>query len=167
MSTDRIAQTTPAPTNPDELAVRIEEEIDRLRRHRPHLSARLDRAASILILHLSCPRQRPIRVRVGEGRPRRFLVNGSGGSVYLVDPETWKCSCPDFHRRDAACKHALACYVLVRASRPAPKLPACTACGQRFRHGELIEITHEDGSLTWFPGDRLCKACVVAHGGIS
>jgi len=166
LSTERLTQAPARNTTPDDLAGRIEEELGRLREKRPALSDRIDRAEYILVTHLACPRQRPIRVRVRQGRPR-FLVNGSGGSVYVVDPGTWGCSCPDHHRRDATCKHAIAAYVLVRASRPTPKLPACTACGGRFRHGELIEVTHEDGSLTWFPGDLLCKACVRDHGGIS
>ncbi len=152
--------------SPDELAARIEGEIDRLRRKRPALGERLDRAANLLVTHLSCRRQGVIRVRVSGGRPR-FLVKGSGGGVYVVDPTSWGCSCPDFHRRGKGCKHALACYVLARASRPAPKLPACTSCGDRFPHGELTEVTHDDASLTWFPGDLLCEGCVRACGGIS
>ncbi|MDP8952543.1 MAG: SWIM zinc finger family protein [Actinomycetota bacterium] len=169
MTTPRVTPAPPALNlHLEELAERIERELERLRKKRPHLSDRIDRAANIVVTHLSCRRQRHqvIRVRIGKGRSR-FLVSGSGGAVYSVDPADWTCSCPDHHRRDAACKHALACYLLVRASRPLPKLPACTACGQRFPHGELIEITHEDESLTWFPGDLLCKACVRDHGGIS
>lgn len=168
MTTDRIAQA-PAPTTPDdELAVRIEEEVDRLRKKRPHLQARIDRAANILVTHLACPRQRPIRVRVRQGRPR-VLVNGSGGSVYAVDPRTWDCSCPDHHRRDGICKHGIAVYVLVRASRPrpAPQLLGCTSCSKVLPASELIEVTHEDESLTWFPGDLLCKVCIVTMCGIS
>ncbi|PLS85065.1 MAG: hypothetical protein CYG60_14575 [Actinobacteria bacterium] len=151
---------------PDELARRIEAEIERLRAKRPALGERLNRAANLLVTHLSCRRQGVIRVRVRQGRPR-LLVSGSGGAVYVVDPADWSCSCPDAHRRGKGCKHSLACYVLVRTSRPAPKLPACTACGDRFPHGELVEVTHEDASLTWFPGDALCAGCIQAHGGIS
>ena len=69
--------------------------------------------------HLSCRRQRVIRVRVRDGRTR-FLVSGSGGAVYVVNPADWSCSYPDHHRRGAGCKHALACRALWRASaRPA------------------------------------------------
>ncbi len=163
MTTESIPQP-PAPL--DALVERIEREIERLREKRPHLQARIDRAANLLVTHVSCPRQHVIRVRIRQGRPR-FLVNGSGGAVYSVDPSDWSCSCPDHHRRGGICKHGIAVYVLVRASRPAPKLPACTSCGGRFPHAQLVEVTHDDGSLTWFPGDLLCKGCVVAHGGIS
>ncbi len=158
---------TPAP---DDLAARIEEEIARLREKRPHLSKRIDRAEGILVLHLALKKHRPIRARVGEGRTRRFLVTGSRGATYVVDPSDWSCSCPDHHRRDGAvCKHALSCYVLERASRPrpAPELVPCTSCRKVLPASSLVEVTHEDESLTWFPGDRLCKACVVATGGIS
>ncbi len=165
--TERKSSASPPArtTDPDELAAKIQEEIDRLRKKRSGLLDRIGRAERILVLHLSCPRQRPIKVRVRQGRPR-FLVNGSGGSVYSVDPEAWTCSCPDFHRRGKGCKHALSCYVLVRASRP-PKLPSCTACGGRFPHAELVEIMEDDESLTWFPGDKLCKSCLLECGGIS
>lgn len=106
-----------------QVAEAVERELDRLRAARPHLSARIERAGNILVAHLSCKGsgQRVIRVRVGAGGQARFLVHGSGGAVYTVDPVGWQCSCPDAHRRGKGCKHALACWVLWRASaRPAP-----------------------------------------------
>ncbi len=101
------------------IAERIERELERVRAARPALSSRISRAEGIVVTHLSCRRQRLIRVRVRDGRPR-FLVSGSKGAVYVVDPASWGCSCPDHHRRGAGCKHALACWALWRASaRPA------------------------------------------------
>ncbi len=101
------------------IAERIEQELDRLRAARPALATRIDRAGNILVTHLSCRRSNVIRVRVGADGPR-FLVSGSGGAVYVVDPANWSCSCPDHHRRGRGCKHALACWALGRASaRPA------------------------------------------------
>ncbi len=101
------------------IAERIERELDRVRAARPGLASRIERAESIIVTHLSCRRQRVIRVRVCDGRAR-FLVSGSGGAVYLVDPASWACSCPDAHRHGRGCKHALACWALWRASaRPA------------------------------------------------
>ncbi len=101
------------------IAERIEQELDRLRRFadaaRPALATRIDRAGDILVTHLSCRRSNVIRVRVGADGPR-FLVSGSGGAVYVVDPASWECSCPDAHRRGKGCKHALACWALWRAS---------------------------------------------------
>lgn len=162
---DRSIPQAP-PASLDALTEKIEREIVRLKKWRPDLSDRVDRAANLLVTHLSCRRQRLIRVRVRRGRPR-ILVSGSRGAVYVVDPETWNCTCPDFHRRNAQCKHALAAYALARAARPTPKLPSCTSCEGRFPHAELIEVTHDDGSLTWFPGDLLCQTCIVTMGGIS
>ena len=101
------------------VAARIEQELARVRAARPTLASRISRAENILVTHLSCRRQRTIRVRVSGGRAR-FLVSGSEGAVYVVDPASWSCSCPDHHRRGAGCKHALACWALWRASaRPA------------------------------------------------
>ncbi len=103
----------------DTIAERVEQELERLRAARPRLDSRISRAENILVTHLSCRRQRVIRVRVSGGRAR-FLVRGSGGAVYVVDPASWGCSCPDAHRHGKGCKHALACWALRRASaRPA------------------------------------------------
>ncbi len=110
MDTITVAQT---------IAERIERELERVRAARPALSSRISRAESIVVTHLSCRRQRVIQVRIRDGRAR-FLVSGSGGAVYVVDPATWGCTCPDHHRRGAGCKHAIACWALWRASaRPA------------------------------------------------
>ncbi len=48
-----------------------------------------------------------------------------------------------------------------------PEAPRLHELRGRFRHGELIEVTEDDASLTWFPGDLLCKACVLECGEIS
>jgi hypothetical protein len=106
----------------ERLAERAEEEISRLRQIRPALSSRIDRAATILVMHLSSPRSlKTMRVRVGAGGPRFLVASGStssAGAVYVVDPHTWSCSCPDYHRRNGgACKHAIAAYVLWRCAR--------------------------------------------------
>ncbi len=103
------------------VAETVERILGRLKAARPRLAERISRAENILVTHLSCRRQREIRVRVRDGRAR-FLVSGSKGAVYVVDPASWGCSCPDHHRRGAGCKHALACWALWRASsRPATR----------------------------------------------
>ena len=99
-----------------DVAEAVERELERLKAARPHLAERVSRGENILVTHLSCRRQRLIRIRVGrDGRPR-FLVSGSAGAVYVVNPGDWSCSCPDHHRRGVGCKHALACFALAKAA---------------------------------------------------
>jgi hypothetical protein len=103
------------------MAAAVEREIERLRELRPALESRLDRASGLLVTQVSCPpRSRPVRVRV-HGEKAWFLVNSlaSAGAVYSVDPANWRCSCPDFNRRNQACKHVLAAYVLKRVAQGA------------------------------------------------
>ena len=138
------------------VAARIEQELARVRAARPHLAARVSRAENILVTHLSCRRQRLIRVRVDRDGRARFLVSGSGGAVYVVDPAGWSCTCPDFHRRGAACKHSIACWALRRASaRPAPP---CSSCGAE---AAAVEVGPEQAewSLEVSEGERLCRPC--------
>ena len=106
----------------------MEREIEILRRLRPALEARIDRAATILVTHLSSPGGRVMKVRIGCNRAPTFLVrSANGGGVYAVDPGTWECSCPDWRRRSGgACKHGIACYVLWRAGKGLAAL--CPAC---------------------------------------
>ena len=95
----------------------VERVLARLAEVRPHLAERIARAENIVVAHLSylsCGRQRLIRVRVRDGRAR-FLISGSKGAVYVVNPGDWSCNCPDHHMRGAGCKHALASWALWRA----------------------------------------------------
>ncbi len=118
-------------TSLEQIAQRVEEELERLRELRPALDARIDRASSILVGHLASRRARILKVRIGADRRPRVLVTstspGSAGAIYVVDPTDWSCSCPDYHRRggEGVCKHGIAAYVLWRAARhPA----GCGAC---------------------------------------
>ncbi len=167
----------------DAVAERVERELERVRAARPALSSRVSRAESIVVAHLSCRRQRLIRIRVSGGRAR-FLVSGSGGAVYVVDPTDWSCTCPDHHRRSAACKHSIACWALWRASaRPAiaaggmehvgeivgravpALLRSCASCSVRLTGGELIEVGPEQAehSIEVREGERYCRACARRH----
>lgn len=148
---------------------RIEEEIARLREMRPALDYLIDRATDILLTHLSCPRQRVIRVRVGlDGRPK-FLVASLNerGATYVINPLLWACSCPAFHRRGRPCKHSLAAYVLWRAAQPMVRKRTCSSCKERFPQGQMTEVQEEYESLPWFVGDMLCNGCVAAYGEIA
>jgi hypothetical protein len=112
------------------IAESVEQELARVRAARPSLASRISRAENILVTHHSSRRQRVLRVRTYGGRAR-FLVSGSGGAVYVVDPASWSCLCPDHHRRGAACEHSIACWALWRvlqAARPASLAPSSRAC---------------------------------------
>ncbi len=118
-------------SNQDRIAEAVEREIEVLRELRPALSSRLDRAAALLVGQLSLPpHSRPLKVRIGADGQPRFLVASlaSPGVVYQVDVNSFSCSCPDYHRRNQACKHALAAYVLKRVAREARPRKGCAAC---------------------------------------
>ena len=125
MSEARLPQA-PARKHPeapplDVLGERIEEELARLREARPILDARIDRAATIVVVQLSSsPRTRPIKCRIRRGGKRVLLVASlrAGGVTYEVCPENWTCSCPDFHRKGTGCKHGIAAWTLWRVSLP-------------------------------------------------
>ena len=120
-----------------------------MRAARPALSSRIYRAENILVTHFSCRRQRVIRVRVRDGRPR-FLVSGSAGAVYVIEPVFWECSCPDASRRGKGCKHALACWALWRAS-VRPVLPGFPTPGS----GEVLAVAEGSGPYEM----RACPGC--------
>jgi len=107
------------------LAEAVEAQVERLREARPALSSRISRAENIIVTHLSCPKANIVRARVRGGELVGYLVKGSGGAVYVVEPaNSWSCSCPDTHRRGKGCKHSIACWALWRASaRPALAAP--------------------------------------------
>jgi hypothetical protein len=82
----------------------------------------------------------------------------------VVDPAGWGCSCPDYHRRDAACKHVLACWVLRSAGNGVRRTP-CYGCGLRFKPGDLVELNEDNhDNLSRFHGDMFCRECADAAG---
>jgi hypothetical protein len=117
-----LAQPAPRPaTSREDIAERIEEEIERLREKRPHLEAKINRAEHIITAHLAGrPRTQIVRVRLNAAGRCRFLVRSltSSGAVYTVYPGDWSCSCPDYPRTSVGCKHGLACWVLWRVAQP-------------------------------------------------
>ena len=117
------AHTTPEAANA--ILDRIEAEIDRLKRHRPHLEAKITKSSNILVAHFAGRPAMPIvRIRITPSGKARFLFASLGerGVVYSVDPQSLSCSCPDHHRRGTICKHGLAAYILQRVAQPAAKL---------------------------------------------
>src|SRR4051812_46389457 len=126
-SSDRDARV--AVNRKRRIAEYVEDELERLRDLRPRLESRIARAAHLLVVHLSDPRQGTIHVRVSADRRPRFVVRSlTSPGLYVVDPEVWSCSCPDFHRRGAACKHALAAWCLKRAADRGERGKGCAQC---------------------------------------
>lgn len=82
----------------------------------------------------------------------------TGPRRHTVDLRDGTCSCPDRVPEGERCKHEHAArYVKAKTA-------TCSGCGERLRHPELLEVTEDHGSLTWFPGDLLCYACALHHG---
>ncbi|MDP9478427.1 MAG: SWIM zinc finger family protein, partial [Actinomycetota bacterium] len=95
-----------------------------------------------------------------QGGGRWLVPSGSDpGRHYEVrvgsHPKRNRCECRGFGSH-GYCSHVVA------ASRVAKKSAVCDSCGTRRWWHDLVEVGEDDASLTWFPGDRLCKACVVA-----
>jgi hypothetical protein len=105
------------------IAETMERDIARLKSARPRLKSRIERAEHILVTQLSTTNgSRPVKIRVHADGSRSYTVR-SGSKLcrsYRVDRRSWECECPDHRRRQAACKHALACWVLERAYRSSP-----------------------------------------------
>jgi hypothetical protein len=40
----------------------------------------------------------------------------------------------------------------------------CSDCPKWLPGREMVEVTEEHESLTWFPGDLLCRECARGHG---
>ncbi|MDP9457162.1 MAG: hypothetical protein M3Q60_15600 [Actinomycetota bacterium] len=97
-----------------------------------------------------------------------ILASYQGGGRYLVPsgseanglyevrvgtrPERNTCECRGF----ASHKH---CSHVVAAQRTAKRSAVCDGCGVRTWHRDLVEVTEDHESLTWFVGDLLCRRC--------
>lgn len=97
---------------------RVEVELERLKEKRPALRSRVERAEHIIVIQLSVSNGlRPIRVRLKSCGGHVYEVR-SGSKLrrcYEVDPNARSCTCPDYSKRGAVCKHGIACYALGRA----------------------------------------------------
>lgn len=166
------ARTTQGdPPTPDLIAEAVENVLARLRDARPHLESRLDRAATIVVVHLSsAARTRPIRCRIRKNGKRVYLVASlsAGGAVYEVNPTDYSCSCPDYHRRGAACKHGIAAWIVANAAAPRhherPSEIPCEGCGELLPRDRLIEAQEGEAEATLNPGMRVCRMCAKDHG---
>ena len=92
-----------------------------------------------------------------QGGGRWLVPSGTdAGKAYEVRvgarPERNRCECKGFGSH----KH---CSHLVAAERAARTSAVCDGCGKRVRRRDLIEVAEDHGSLTWFPGDLVCRRC--------
>lgn len=87
-----------------------------------------------------------------------FHVPSSFGGYYVVSLSRWVCECADFEHRGAPCKHLLAAEITRRKSA------CCADCNVRSLRCDLVEVTEDHDSLTWFVGDELCRPCALGHG---
>lgn len=174
MSTESIPDDACAATghnarafgNREDVAAAIEEEIARLKELRPGLEARIDRASHLLVVHLSDPRSGMIRVRIDAKRRCRFLVRSlTSGGIYVVDPAEagWSCSCPDYHRRNAPCKHLVATWCLKRAADRGAQRGGCALCINGWVYVGEDLIGSETGEVSTFHNPVRCRRCAVVH----
>ena len=68
-------------------------------------------------------------------------------------------------RRPSTCEcvgyqHHQHCSHVVAAKLASKKSALCDCCGERHWDREPVEVTEEDGLLSWYEGDRLCRECV-------
>ena len=92
-----------------------------------------------------------------QGGGRWLVPSGTEpGKVYEVRvgsrPKRHRCEC----RGWASHKH---CSHVVAAKRAARASAVCDGCGKRVWRRDLIEVQEDHGSLTWFPGDVVCRPC--------
>ncbi len=165
-TTESSASAHPSTYRIEEIAQRAEAELERLRQARPALASRIDRAEGIVCRQLGSPNgYRPIRIVIHPAGDHSYVVRSDGklARSYTVDPHAWGCDCPDHRRRRAACKHAIACWILRRAfGAPAGRKPSssCDGCGAAVPRRELVELDEDNhDNLTYFHGDLLCRGC--------
>jgi hypothetical protein len=148
--------------NREGISEAVEEELARLREKRPGLVSRLDRAGHLLVVHLSDPRSGTIRVRIDAKRRPSFLIRSlTSGGIYVVEPGEagWSCSCPDYHRRNAPCKHLVAAWCLKRAADRGAQRKGCALCINGWVYVGEDVIDSETGEVTTFHNPIRCRHC--------
>jgi hypothetical protein len=163
LSNASIPHDARASSNRDRIVEAVEEELARLQEKRPGLASRLDRAGHLLVVHLSDPRSGTIRVRIDAKRRPSFLVRSlTSGGIYVVDPAEagWSCSCPDYHRRSAPCKHLVAAWCLKRAADRGAQKKGCALCINGWVYVGEDLIDSETGEVTTFHNPIRCRRCV-------
>jgi hypothetical protein len=81
-----------------------------------------------------------------------------GEGVYLVEITSGVCTCPDLPPKGESCKHSYAALIANAKSA------TCDGCGDRVPRRDLVEVTEDHESLTYFQGDALCESCASDAG---
>jgi hypothetical protein len=107
---------------------------------------------------------RPLRgVRLFEAgavefRDHGWTVAGEHHGVHRVSLQRESCTCLDHTTRKIPCAHVFAALVARAKTR------RCTGCGEPTLRRDLIEVTEDHESLTFFAGDHVCPQCAGDHG---
>jgi hypothetical protein len=64
------------------------------------------------------------------------------------------CECKDFEFRHVQCYHQ------ITAREADSKSRTCACCRNRVLGRFLSEVTEEDGLLSWYVGDEICRDCI-------
>jgi hypothetical protein len=80
------------------------------------------------------------------------------GTYYFLSLSRQVCECKEFELSSSPCEHILAAEIV------SSKSGTCAECAGRFLGRDLIEVTEDHESLTWFVGDLLCRTCSIGHG---
>jgi SWIM zinc finger len=78
-----------------------------------------------------------LKCRSRDGRKAYGIPASSGNGRYYLVTQT-SCTCPDFERRQQACKHVLACRLVCELAR-----------AQQPRRTGLQVVRHADGEISW------------------
>lgn len=82
----------------------------------------------------------------------------TGATHFVVSLSRGACECKNFEHQGAPCEHLLVAEIVNAKSA------TCADCNRRFLGRDLYEVTEDHESLTWFPGDVLCRSCAIGHG---
>lgn len=142
MTEHRIAQTTPAPTT----------DLGDQSTEKQSLPGYVLRGLGILTIS----GEEILASYMGGGK---FVVPSGTNPDHAYEvrvgthPDRDRCECKGW-------KHHGHCSHLIAASRVAKASALCDCCGTRRWDHDLVEVTDDDGLLSWYEGDRLCGSCV-------
>ncbi len=93
-----------------------------------------------------------------EHKDHGWTVAGQHNGVHRVSLQRETCTCMDHTARKAPCVHIYAALVARAKTR------RCSGCSEPTNRRDLIEVTEDHGSLTFYDGDQICVECAGNHG---